>query len=94
MEPLHQPNNIIAKKYEIINTLGEGGSGITYLAQDLQTNKNVAFSNALPVIYTDIKPQNIIRSDDNKVFLVDFAAVAHTYHNTASSIIPLIELFF
>ncbi|MEM6401556.1 MAG: serine/threonine-protein kinase, partial [Cyanobacteria bacterium P01_D01_bin.116] len=42
MEPLHQPNNIIAQKYQIINTLGEGGSGITYLAQDLQNNKTVA----------------------------------------------------
>ena len=42
MEPLHQPNNIIAQKYKIINTLGEGGSGITYLAQDLQNNQNVA----------------------------------------------------
>ncbi|MDY6898561.1 MAG: protein kinase, partial [Cyanobacteriota bacterium] len=42
MEPLHQPNNIIAKRYQIINTLGEGGSGITYLAQDLQNNKTVA----------------------------------------------------
>ncbi|MEO0843838.1 MAG: hypothetical protein AAF063_33850 [Cyanobacteria bacterium J06643_5] len=46
MEPLHQPNNIIANKYQIINILGEGGSGITYLAQYLQNNrqnnKNVA----------------------------------------------------
>lgn len=42
MESLHQPNNIIAQKYEIINTLGEGGSGITYLAQDLLNNQNVA----------------------------------------------------
>ncbi|BAY86527.1 serine/threonine protein kinase [Calothrix parasitica NIES-267] len=42
MEPLHQPNNIIAQKYKIISTLGEGGSGITYLAQDLQNNQNVA----------------------------------------------------
>lgn len=42
MEPLHQPNHIIAQKYKIINTLGEGGSGITYLAQDLKNNQNVA----------------------------------------------------
>ena len=41
MAPHHQ-NNIIAQRYEIISTLGEGGSGITYLAQDLQNSNNVA----------------------------------------------------
>ena len=34
------------------------------------------------VIHRDIKPENIIRSDDGKIFLVDFGAVGHTYHNT------------
>ena len=42
MHPSQQPNNIISQKYRIIKTLGEGGSGITYLAQDLKNNKNVA----------------------------------------------------
>ena len=42
MHPSQQPNNIISQKYRIINTLGEGGSGITYLAEDLKNNKNVA----------------------------------------------------
>jgi serine/threonine protein kinase len=35
-----------------------------------------------PVVHRDIKPQNIIRGDDGKVFLVDFGAVQQTYHNT------------
>jgi ankyrin repeat protein len=35
-----------------------------------------------PVIHRDIKPQNIIRHDDGQVFLVDFGAVAETYHST------------
>jgi len=35
-----------------------------------------------PVIHRDIKPQNIIRSRDGKIFLVDFGAVQNTYHNT------------
>ncbi|MEM9924306.1 MAG: serine/threonine-protein kinase [Cyanobacteria bacterium P01_D01_bin.50] len=35
-----------------------------------------------PVIHRDIKPQNIIRSNNRQVFLVDFGAVADTYHNT------------
>jgi len=173
MEPLHQPNNIIAKKYRIISILGEGGSGITYLAEDLQNNKNVAFkalslhritdwkamelfereakilaqlnhpaipqyleyfdadtdegkhfyiaqqlapgdslaklveenwrtneqqvkdiaeqileiliylhSLETPVTHRDIKPQNIIRDENGKVFLVDFGAVQDTYYST------------
>ncbi|MEH2002375.1 MAG: serine/threonine-protein kinase [Nostoc sp.] len=38
-----------------------------------------------PVIHRDIKPQNIIfTSDSKRLFLVDFGAVADTYHNTVS----------
>lgn len=36
------------------------------------------------VIHRDIKPQNIIRSDDGKIFLVDFGAVQDTYQNTVT----------
>lgn len=173
MQPSHQPNNIIAQKYQIINTLGEGGSGITYLAEDLQNKKTVALkalslhrmtdwkamelfereakilaqlnhraipqyleyfdddtdgekhfyiaqqlapgdslaklvenncrtneqqvkdiaaqileiliylhSLETPVTHRDIKPQNIIRDKDGKVFLVDFGAVQDTYYST------------
>jgi len=35
-----------------------------------------------PIIHRDIKPLNIIRSEDGQIFLVDFGAVGHTYHNT------------
>ncbi len=35
-----------------------------------------------PIIHRDIKPLNIIRREDGKIFLVDFGAVGHTYHNT------------
>jgi hypothetical protein len=35
-----------------------------------------------PVIHRDIKPQNIIRYDNGRVFLVDFGAVQDVYHNT------------
>ncbi|BAY21012.1 serine/threonine protein kinase [Calothrix sp. NIES-2100] len=38
-----------------------------------------------PVIHRDIKPENIILSSDHqKLFLVDFGAVADTYHNTVT----------
>jgi eukaryotic-like serine/threonine-protein kinase len=36
------------------------------------------------VIHRDIKPQNIIRQPDGKIFLVDFGAVQDTYHNTVT----------
>lgn len=42
MKLLHQPEEIIAQRYRIINTLGQGGIGITYQALDLKTNQEVA----------------------------------------------------
>ena len=33
-----------------------------------------------PVIHRDIKPQNIIRREDGKIFLVDFGAVQNSYY--------------
>lgn len=35
-----------------------------------------------PVIHRDIKPQNILRRADGKIFLVDFGAVQDVYRNT------------
>ncbi|MGA9382049.1 MAG: serine/threonine-protein kinase [Phormidium sp.] len=37
-----------------------------------------------PVIHRDLKPQNIIRSKDGGIFLVDFGAVKTTYQTTFS----------
>ena len=34
------------------------------------------------VIHRDIKPNNLIRSEDGKIYLVDFGAVQNTYYNT------------
>ncbi|MFB2979310.1 ankyrin repeat domain-containing protein [Microseira sp. BLCC-F43] len=42
MEQLHQTQDIIAQRYRIIDTLGQGGSGTTYHAEDLQTGQRVA----------------------------------------------------
>jgi serine/threonine protein kinase len=35
-----------------------------------------------PLVHRDIKPHNIIRSDDGLVFLVDFGSVQNVYHST------------
>ncbi|MFB2982592.1 serine/threonine protein kinase [Microseira sp. BLCC-F43] len=35
-----------------------------------------------PIIHRDIKPQNIIRQENGRIFLVDFGAVQDVYHHT------------
>jgi serine/threonine protein kinase len=35
-----------------------------------------------PIIHRDIKPNNLIRSEDGTIYLVDFGAVQNTYYNT------------
>ena len=173
METMHQPGEVIAERYRIIDTLGRGGVGITYAAEDLQGDKRVALkalslrrmtdwkkmelfereakvlsqlshaaipryldyfqadfasdrcfyiaqelapgqslaalvengwqpeetevrrlaakvleiliylqSLTPPVIHRDIKPPNIIRSEDGQIFLVDFGAVVDSYRHT------------
>ncbi|MEB3826482.1 serine/threonine protein kinase [Phormidium sp. CCY1219] len=42
MESLHHPKDILKDRYRITHTLGRGGIGITYAAEDLQTGKSVA----------------------------------------------------
>ncbi|WP_019503350.1 serine/threonine-protein kinase [Pleurocapsa sp. PCC 7319] len=173
MDTLHQPQEVIANRYQIITTLGQGGMGTTYAAIDLTNSQEVAIKvvslhqtndwkvlelfqreatvlaslnhpyipNYLDyfqldtendrkfylvqeliegksladlvtqgwhsteqevqdiarqlleilvylhslnpsVIHRDIKPQNIIRRDDGKVYLVDFGAVQAVYRHT------------
>ena len=79
MEPLHQPNNIIAKKYRIINTLGEGGSGVTYLAQDLENNKSVALKALSLHRMTDWKAEEVIHRRYRILDTLGQGAVAITY---------------
>jgi ankyrin repeat protein len=168
-----QVSDLIADRYRILGVLGQGGVGITYRAEDLQTGQTVALKSLSlqsmqdwkqlelfereaqtlkqldhpgipkyldyfhvdtagdrmfyivqqlaegeslaelvnrgwrsteaevkaiaeqlleilaylhslepPVIHRDIKPQNIIRRADGRVYLVDFGAVQNTYCNT------------
>ena len=173
MELPHEPGDIVRDRYRIVGLLGEGGSGATYEASDLQSNKCLALKAlslkgmsdwkavelfereakvlaelnhiAIPryleyfhvdepsnrafyiaqelapgeslaalvekgwrtneeevrriaaeileilvylhdlkpaVIHRDIKPQNIIRASDGRIFLVDFGAVRQSYQTT------------
>ncbi len=59
-------------------------SEIRYIAIQILDILIYLHSFSPPVIHRDIKPQNIIRGDNGKIFLVDFGAVADTYHNTVT----------
>lgn len=36
-----------------------------------------------PVVHRDVKPKNLIRNDEGKIYLVDFGAVQNTYYDTS-----------
>ncbi|HEY9607990.1 ankyrin repeat domain-containing protein [Allocoleopsis sp.] len=56
MELLHEPGEMIAQRYRIVDRLGAGGSGTTYLAEDSQNSQPVALK-ALSLRYIrDWKP--------------------------------------
>ncbi|OUL35133.1 hypothetical protein BV372_12325 [Nostoc sp. T09] len=46
-----------------------------------------------PVIHRDIKPQNLIRQDNGRIFLVDFGAVQDTYNNSIAGGITVVGTF-
>lgn len=42
MKLLHQAGDVINQKYRILDILGKGGIGITYLAQNLESCEKLA----------------------------------------------------
>jgi serine/threonine protein kinase len=56
MEQPHHPGEIIAERYHIIATLGQGGIGTTYEAEDLKSGQRVA-----------LKVVSLRRTNDSKV---------------------------
>ena len=42
MERSHQPGEIIAQRYQIVTILGQGGTGVTYEAQDQHRHQRIA----------------------------------------------------
>jgi ankyrin repeat protein len=55
---------------------------ISSIAQQILEILQYLQSQSPPLIHRDIKPHNIVRNADGRVFLVDFGAVQATYHNT------------
>lgn len=83
----------LVQKYisgQSLNTLVENGWRTTEAeAIDLaiQVLEVLIYLHSLnpPVIHRDIKPQNIIRQPDGKIYLVDFGAVTEIYRHTQIS---------
>ena len=89
-----QVDSEIDRQYYIIQTLAEGeslfdavGSGWKPTideARDIATQilEILTYLHDLhpPVIHRDIKPQNLIRNTDGKIYLVDFGAVQDTFY--------------
>ncbi len=89
-----QVDTEIDRQYYIVQTLAEGQSLFDAVVSGweptIDETKDIAvrvleiliYLHALhpPVIHRDIKPQNIIRNTDGKIYLVDFGAVQDTYY--------------
>lgn len=72
IEWLHQPGDIIADRYRVLGVLGQGGTGITYKAHDLQNDQPVA-----------LKALSLRRMDDWKMlelFRREAQVLAHLEH--------------
>jgi serine/threonine protein kinase len=70
-----------------LNLLVESGwrgteAEITSIASQILAILQYLQAQSPPLIHRDLKPHNIVRNDDGRVFLVDFGAVQETYNNT------------
>lgn len=84
--------------FYLIRELIEGDSLFDLVQEDWQANEDEVKQVAIqvleiikylheqtpPVIHRDIKPQNLIRNEEGKLFLVDFGSVQEVYRQTLS----------
>jgi len=77
MELLHQPGEIIAQRYRILNTLGQGGVGITYKAQDLQNSQQVALKALSLRRMTDWKVLELFEREAQILSQLNHPAIPH-----------------
>jgi eukaryotic-like serine/threonine-protein kinase len=89
-----QVDTEIDRQYYIVQTLAEGQSLFDAVesgwkptiaeTKDIaaQVLKIMTYLHSLnpPVIHRDLKPQNLIRNNEGKIYLVDFGAVQDTYY--------------
>ncbi|MEM8830236.1 MAG: ankyrin repeat domain-containing protein, partial [Cyanobacteria bacterium P01_G01_bin.19] len=57
-------------------------SEVKQIAQQILEILSYLHSLEPPIIHRDLKPNNLILSDEGKIYLVDFGAVQNTYYNT------------
>jgi len=77
MELLHQSGDIIAEKYRIIDTLGQGGSGTTYLAEDLQRAQRVALKALSLHRMTDWKKMELFEREARILAQLNHSGIPH-----------------
>ncbi len=77
MELLHKSGDIIAQKYRIKSTLGQGGIGITYQAIDLQNNNLVAIKTLSLRRMTDWKALELFERESKILSQLDHPGIPH-----------------
>jgi serine/threonine protein kinase len=77
MELLHKSGDIIAQKYRIKSTLGQGGIGITYQAIDLQNNKLVAIKTLSLRRMTDWKALELFERESKTLSQLHHPGIPH-----------------
>ncbi len=75
MELLHQSGEIIASRYRILNTIGSGGTGTTYLALDLQNNQQVALKALSLHMLTDWKKIELFEREARTLAQLNHAGI-------------------
>lgn len=75
MELLHQSGEIIASRYRILNTIGSGGTGTTYLAIDLQNDQQVALKALSLHMLTDWKKIELFEREARTLAQLNHAGI-------------------
>lgn len=75
MELLHESGEIIAQRYRIVGQLGQGGSGTTYLAEDLRHSQRVALKALSLQRMTDWKMMELFEREARVLAKLDHPAI-------------------
>ena len=75
MELLHELGETIGQRYRILGILGEGGSGTTYRAEDLQTGQLVALKALSLHRVADWKAIALFEREARVLATLDYAAI-------------------